>query len=114
MGIASASGISTLVARVGEGGGVCSIMASAGAETDPWDRLRRLLGCESMVSTVESERCAEVAGDDEDEDEDEEEDEGRLCVFDEAAAARAAWVTGMCIPKLGRDNDLRRVLYGIL
>ena len=34
--------------------------------------------------------------------------------FVEAAAARAACVTGMCIPRLGRDNDLRRVLYGIL
>lgn len=64
------------------------------------------------MSTVESERCAEVAGDDVDEDE--EDDEGRLCAFVEAAAARAACVTGMCMPRLGRDNDLRRVLYGIL
>lgn len=113
LGIKSASDISTLVAGVGEGGGVCSMMASAGAEATPCDRLRRLLGCESMRSAIESERCADVAGDDDD-DEEEEEEDGRLGAFDEAAAARAAWVTGICIPRLGRDSDLRRVLYGIL
>lgn len=110
--IVSKSDISTLVAGVGEGGGVCSTMPSAGAEVAPCDRLRRLLGCESIASTEGSERCADVAGEDDDDDDDGE--GGLLGAFVEAAAARAACVTGMCIPRLGRDNDLRRVLYGIL
>lgn len=96
-------------------------------EAAPCDRLRRLLECES-VESPESERCADVADvlkeDDEDgdvdddgdsDDDDDDDDDGRLeALFEAAAAARAACVTGMCIPRLGRDSDLRRVLYGIL
>lgn len=71
-----------------------------------------------MVSVGEFEICADVVGDeDEDEDEDDDDDDdGRLEALFEAAAAaaRAACVTGMCMPKLGRDSDLRRVLYGIV
>jgi hypothetical protein len=69
-----------------------------------------------MVFAVESERCAEEDGDNDDEDDDDDDDDdGLLEGFVEAAAAaaRAACVTGMCIPRLGSDNDLRRVLYGI-
>lgn len=58
-------------------------------------------------------------GDDDDDgdsdDDDDDDDEGRLeALFEAAAAARAACVTGMCMPRLGRDSDFRRVLYGIL
>ena len=81
-----------------------------------------------MVLTEESERCVDVLveedEDDNDDDlaaaaaaaaDDDDDDDGRLKALFEAAAAaaRAACVTGMCMPRLGRDNDLRRVLYGI-
>lgn len=48
-------------------------------------------------------------GADEGEAEQDGDDDGRAEPFD-ADAARAAWVTGMCMPRLGSDSDLRRVL----
>lgn len=79
------------MARGGEGGGVVSMTAESAA----CDFLRRLLGCASGDSERE-ELAAGVA-------------DPRDVLFDEAAA-RAACVTGTCMPRLGRDNDLRRVL----
>jgi hypothetical protein len=35
-------------------------------------------------------------------------------VLEEDSAARAACVIGMWMPRLGRESDLRRVLYGML
>lgn len=65
-----------------------------------WDFLKRLLGCASGDSERE-ELAAGVA--------DAEDEAPRDVLFDEAAA-REACVTGTCMPRLGRDNDLRRVL----
>lgn len=97
LGATAASGMSTLVAGVGESGGV----GSTAAEPAPCDRLRRLFGCDSG----DSERTA-------DGDVDADDEVGRAALL-LAAAARAALVTGMCMPRLGRDSDLRRVLYGM-
>jgi hypothetical protein len=60
----------------------------------------RLLGCASGDSDRE-ELVAGVV--------DAEVEAPRDVLLDEAAA-RAACVTGTCMPRLGRDNDLRRVL----
>lgn len=84
------------MARGGEGGGVVSMTAVSAA----WDFLRRLLGCASGDCERE-ELAAGVA--------DAEVEAPRDVLFDEAAA-REACVTGTCMPRLGRDNDLRRVL----
>lgn len=84
------------MARVGDGGGVSMAMGSVA-----WDLLRRLVGCASGDSEREELVDAGVA--------DAEDEAPRDAFFDEAAA-REACVTGMCMPKLGRDNDLRRVL----
>lgn len=84
------------MARGGEGGGVVSMAALSEA----WDFLMRLLGCASGDSERE-ELAAGVA--------DAEVETLRDVLFDEAAA-RAACVTGTCMPRLGRDSDLRRVL----
>lgn len=80
------------MARGGEGGGVVSMTAVSEA----WDFLMRLLGCASGDSEREELADAEVEA-------------PRDVLFDEAAA-REACVTGTCMPRLGRDNDLRRVL----
>jgi hypothetical protein len=86
----SASGISSLMARGGEGGGVVSMTAVIAA----WDFLMRLLGCASGDSEREADADVEAPRD----------------VFFDEAAAREACVTGTCMPRLGRDSDLRRVL----
>ena len=62
------------------------------------DRFVRLLGCDSGLSGRVCVVVEEFDGEAED------------CEARAAAAARAAWVTGICIPKLGSDSDLRRVL----
>jgi hypothetical protein len=85
-GAVSTSDISTLVAGVGEGGGVASIAVES-AEAS-WARFRRLLGCESG----ECEREVELRGEAEPEAEAEAEDEdGRPALLE---AARAALVIG--------------------
>lgn len=84
------------MARMGDGGGVFSIAMVSAA----WDLLWRLLGCSSGDSEREALLDAGVT---------EAEDEAaRDALFDEAA--REACVTGMCMPRLGRESDLRRVL----
>lgn len=66
----------------------------------------RLLGGESGVSGCD------IEGRDED---DVEDVEDRLFDFvDDNMEARAALLMGTWIPRLGSDNDLRRVLYGIV
>lgn len=106
------SEVSTLVAAVGEGGGVCST-GSASTEETTCDLLMRLLGCDSGDSERRSERRSDGAGDPDEADGDVDGRTAALEAAAAAAAARAAWVTGMWMPKLGRDSDLRRVLYGI-
>lgn len=75
------------------------------------DRLSFLLGGASSASDVDSESCPGVDGNDDEGDDDDLLE--LLLVAAAAAAARAACVTGICMPKLGSDNDLWRVLYGI-
>jgi len=103
LGAGSASVISTLVAGVGEGGGVCSMALES--DFDSWDRLRRLVGWESGEGECDLE--AELRGEVELEADD---DEGRPALLEAADAARAALLMGTWIPRLGRDSDLRRVL----
>jgi hypothetical protein len=85
---------------VGEGGGVCSIALSS-----VWDRFCRLLGCASGASEPDEgdDKADEAALDKDDEDDLE-------AFLEAAAAARAACVIGTCMPRLGKDSDLRRVL----
>jgi hypothetical protein len=99
-GIDAASVISVLAG--GEGGGVCSMAMALSTEPfEAWAFFCRLLGCKSG----DVERPTDDGVEDEDEDADEERPED----FD-AAAARAACVTGMWMPRLGKERDLRRVL----
>ena len=98
----SGSDMSTLVEGVGDGGGVWSVGAS------PCDLLRRFDGCVSGDSDRGGDRDEAAEDGEADEDVD-----GRPDILD-AAAARSAWVTGTCMPRLGRDSDLRRVLYGMM
>ena len=100
LGATSTSPISTLVAGVGEGGGVCSM--ATGSASASCDRLRRLLGWESGECDREAELRAEA--------EEADEDELRPALLEAADAARAAAVMGTWIPRLGRERDLRRVL----
>lgn len=81
-GAASSLADSTLVASVGEGGGVVSMMAES---EEACDRLMRLLAWESGDCDREDDDGREVEAEAED---------GRPALL-EAAAARAALVTGM-------------------
>lgn len=92
--------MSTLVAGVGEGGGVVSM--AMGSTSPEWDCLRRLLGWESG----DLERDDELRGDADDA----EELERRALLVEALCAARAAAVMGTWMPRLGSDSDLRRVL----
>jgi len=81
-------------------------VSTTATESSSWDRLMRLLGGESGVSGCD------IEGRDED---DVEDVEDRLFDFvDDNMEARAALLMGTWIPRLGSDNDLRRVLYGIV
>lgn len=103
---------STLEAGVGEGGGVVSRITASDALS--CDRFIRLLGCESgdCERRVEDEGRGDVVADLEAEADVEDAGDGRANAL--AAAARAALETGMCMPRLGSERDLRRVLYGMM
>ncbi len=93
--------ISTLFANVGEGGGVCSIALESAPASN--DRLRRLLGWESGECDLELEAGGDFGELDE--------VDGRAVALEAAAeAARAAFVMGTWIPRLGKDKDFRLVL----
>lgn len=79
---ASASGISSLMALLGDGGGVCSMAMASAA----WDRLTRLLGWASGDCDREAVVDAGVA---------EADDEAARDACLDEAAAREACVTGM-------------------
>lgn len=95
------SGTRASLPAVGEGGGVCSIAIESEPEMLSCDRFRRLLGCWSGDWEPE----AGIEGVDEADEED-----GRLVVVFVESAARAAWVMGIWMPRLGSESDLRRVL----